>query len=202
MSDEALLEVLEEAREYGFLGPGPLETHLVSARRFLAAIEPLCPGRVLDLGSGGGVPALPLVLWMPTTRFVLIEVTERRVAFLREVAERLGLEDRLDIVHERAELAGRRPELRGSCDAVTARSFAPPGVTAECGAPFLALGGVLVVSEPPEPVDRWNPDGLAELGLGQADVNDSPGVALMRQERPCPDRYPRRVGIPAKRPLF
>lgn len=202
MSEAALLEVLADARDYGFLGPGPLEAHLDSAGRFRSAIGSERISRVLDLGSGGGVPALPLAVWLPAARFTLVEVTGRRAAFLCEAIERLGLAKRVDVVSERAELAGRREDLRGSYDAVTARSFATPGITAECGAPFLAIGGILVVAEPPEPTDRWASDGLAELGLGPADTRNFSGVAVMKQVVACPDRYPRRVGIPAKRPLF
>lgn len=108
------------------------------------------------------------------------------------------------ILHQRAEDAGRLPELRGTLDLVVARGFGPPAVTSECAAPLLRPGGRLVVSEPPEPEgDRWPARGLAVLGMtfqGRQGVTAT--FAVIGQDQPCPDRYPRRVGIPAKRPLF
>ncbi len=112
----------------------------------------------------------------------------------------------MTVVSERAELAGRRPELRGRLDAVVARGFGPPAVTAECASPFLRVGGVLVVSEPPDAaatLSRWPGAGCAALGLELVRVLDAPfSFAVLRQVEPCADRYPRRVGIPEKRPLF
>ena len=202
MLSDLLLEVLEESRRLGFLGPGPVSEHITSANRFLAALEPHKPTAVVDLGSGGGVPALPLAIALGTTRFVLVESMERRTRFLRSAIDRLGLGDRVSVVHERAEVAARQIELRASFDAAVARSFGPPAVTAECAAPFLRIGGALVVSEPPDRPNRWNSEvQLRELGLHlQADPPD--GVVVLIQEALCPSRFPRRTGIPAKRPLF
>ena len=104
---------------------------------------------------------------------------------------------------QRAELAARGP-LRGQVDLVVARSFAAPGVTAECGGPFLRLGGRLVIAEPPggQP-DRWDADQLSLLGLDLgARVTGRTSYQILVQSGPCPDRFPRRVGVPAKRPLF
>jgi 16S rRNA (guanine527-N7)-methyltransferase len=105
------------------------------------------------------------------------------------------------VVEGRAEVVGRG-DLRGSAAAVLARGFATPAVTAECAAPLLEVGGVLVVSEPPDEVDRWPTGALAELGLTPRYRTTSPAMQVLEQVRTCPDRYPRRTGIPAKRPLF
>ena len=88
-------------------------------------------------------------------------------------------------------------------DAVVARSFGAPAVVPECGAPFLRTGGVLVVREPPDvdPAERWPAAGLASVGLAR-DPDEIDGVVRLRQVASCPDRFPRRVGVPAKRPLF
>jgi hypothetical protein len=95
------------------------------------------------------------------------------------------------------------PDLRGTQVAVVARAFAAPPVTAECAAPLLRVGGLLVVSEPPGAAgaDRWS--GVAELGLGPAVHRPGPpALVVLTQESACPLRYPRRTGIPAKRPLW
>ena len=162
------------------------------------------PRFAIDLGSGGGLPGLPLALAWPNSTWVLLDSSQRRTAFLAEAVETLGLMDRVAVRCQRAEAAGRDPELRGRADLVVARSFGPPSVTAECAAPLAATGGVIVVAEPPGgSSDRWPAEGLAELGLSRG-VTVSIPVALQRLEvtSRCPDRFPRRDGIPAKRPLF
>jgi hypothetical protein len=101
----------------------------------------------------------------------------------------------------RAEDTGRSPQWRAQVDAVAARSFGPPATVAECAAPLLRINGVLVVSEPPEETDRWPAGGLAPLGLLD-EGSPVPGMRRLRQVSLCPDTNPRRVGMPAKRPLF
>jgi 16S rRNA (guanine527-N7)-methyltransferase len=193
-----LTTTLAEAQRLGFLGPGPVAAHIDHAWPLTVRLPPT--GCIADLGSGGGVPALILALAVPDTRWLLIESQRRRSAFLRKVVEDLGIGDRTEIVEARAEEVGRG-ERRGVSDAVTARSFAPPGVTAECAAPLLRPSGSLWVAEPPAGSGaRWPEDGLAELGLVRGMTIS--GWAQLRQDRDCPDRYPRRVGVPAKRPLF
>src|SRR5215471_329323 len=204
--DDRLLAVLQRSRDLGFLGPGPLEVQLAHAEGFAAGIaEP--PTRWLDLGTGGGVPGLVLAGVWPESMAVLLDSAERRTDFLADVVVELGWSDRVRVVRLRAEEAGRRAELRGGCDLVVARGFGPPGVTAECAAPLLRVGGCLVVSEPPEPApemaERWPADGLGLLGLVPAERWHEPfQYRSFRLARPCPEAYPRRVGVPGKRPLF
>jgi 16S rRNA (guanine527-N7)-methyltransferase len=101
----------------------------------------------------------------------------------------------------RAEMVGREDDLRGAALGVMARSFGPPAATAECAAPLLAVGGILVVSEPPDSPDRWPEAPLAALGLSASAVR-VPGMKVLRQTHLCPGVYPRRTGLPTKRPLF
>jgi 16S rRNA (guanine527-N7)-methyltransferase len=205
---DGLEAVLERSRSLGFLGPGSLRVQAEHAAGFAAGPGP-APGRFLDLGSGGGVPGLVLAGLWPDAEGVLLDASERRCAFLAEAIDHLGLAGRVQVVRARAEEAGRSAELRGSMDVVTARGFGPPPVTAECGAPFLRVGGRLVVSEPPDggadepPASRWPAEGLATVGLAPDRAWSEPYryrsfVAVAA----CPARYPRRVGVPGKRPLF
>ena len=160
------------------------------------------PRRAADLGSGGGVPGLVLATAWPGTTLYLIESMQRRADFLRRAAETLDLEH-VNVIQARAEEVGRDPEFRGSFDLVTARGFGPPAVTAECAAPLLRIGGLVVVSEPPhEDSHRWPPRVQKMLGLGPPRVmRHGAGYVVMSQDSQCPNRYPRRAGIPAKRPL-
>lgn len=204
-----LTAVLEESRRLGFLGPGPVEPHITHAEAFADAVDS-APARALDLGAGGGLPGLVLAVsaW-PTTRWIFLDSQRKRTDFLRWAIEELDLADRIRVVTERAELAGRDEELRGRQDLVTSRSFGPPAVTAECAAPLLRRGGLLVVSEPPEADGaRWPDDGLAMVGLSAPDhlrvgASDHPvHLVRMRLDGEVADRFPRRVGIPTKRPIF
>jgi 16S rRNA (guanine527-N7)-methyltransferase len=206
--DAALLATLDEARALGFLGPGPVARHVAHARGFAWAVDATgpVPSRVLDLGSGGGIPGLVLAVMWPSATVALVDAGTRRTDFLRRAVERCQLSDRVTVVQGRAEALGRTPELRGAFQLVVARSFGPPAVTAECAAPFLEVGGALVVSERPASdggEDRWDDRGLGQLGLGVPAVQRGEfGYAVIRQDSPCPDRFPRRVGVPQKRPLF
>ncbi|CAN5759114.1 hypothetical protein BH10ACT1_BH10ACT1_40450 [soil metagenome] len=212
---DALTDLLDESRELGFLGPGPVIDHLRRAKAFAAA-APRTPARALDLGAGGGLPGLVLaaLVW-PETRWCFLDGMVRRTSFLERAVRRLDLGDRVQVVTERAEETGRRPEHRGAYDLVVARSFAAPGVAAECAAPLLQVGGTLLVSEPPDTpmAARWPTAGVAGFGFGPAvaveiadevDEGDDEPTHFVRLllESPVDDRYPRRVGIPAKRPLF
>lgn len=210
--------VLMEARKRSLVGGLPISQQIAHSEAFLRAVllEPV-QGPVLELGSGGGLPGLVMAVEHPELRLVLLDSARRSVLFLRWAVDELELTSRVEIVHARAEQIGREEPYRESFDVVVARSFAPPAVTAECAAPLLRIGGRLIVSEPPpdnpssgSPVlgeapaaNRWPPAGCAELGLTpELGLRDAFGFAVLRQTSQCPDRYPRRAGIPAKRLLF
>lgn len=198
---EGLHRQLERARALGFLGPGPVEDHIDHAHGFVRALEGVV-GRVVDLGSGGGVPGLVLAVERSDLDLVLVDSMDKRCRFLEQAVSELGCE-RVQVIHARAEDVGRGP-LRGTAAAAVARSFGPPAATAECAAPLLRVGGRLVVSEPPGASGaRWPASGTALLGLEPTEVLvGPPTLQVLEQRIPCDARYPRRAGVPAKRPLF
>ena len=231
-------EFLEESKDLGLLGPAPVNLHRRHALGFAEALERVWEGepptiegsaadatrigeerRILDLGSGGGVPGFVLAEVWPTSSIDLLDASERRCCLLERWVSEAGWNPRVSVQCGRAEDLGRKASLRGSFDAVVARLFGRPAVTAECAAPFLTEGGFLVVSDPPEDASgtslneilldpghsgsRWPADKLALLGLEPALVITTPfHFTVLRQVRSCPDRFPRRTGVPAKRPLF
>lgn len=195
-----LRDVYGRARSIGLLGPGPIDDHLRHALRFVRAAG-TAPTRLIDLGSGAGVPGLFLASVWPDSRVVLLDAMAKRATFLRWATEQLQLGGRVEVVEGRAEELARSPRLRAAFDCATARGFGPPAVTAECAAGFLEPGGRLIVSEPPEELDRWPVGGLAEVGMERAPCPE-PLMAVMRQVVLASDRFPRRVGVPRKRPLF
>ncbi|HVW34600.1 MAG TPA: RsmG family class I SAM-dependent methyltransferase [Acidimicrobiia bacterium] len=173
---------------------------MAHGRALLGAIPE--PGPALDLGSGGGIPGLVLATARPDLDLTLLEARRRACAFLREAVGELGL-GRVRVVEARAEDAARRPDLRETFVAVVSRSFGPPAVTAECAVGFLRNGGVLIVSEPPSDEARWPDDGLERLGLSAATLERHDDASFVRIVKVrADDRWPRRVGIPAKRPVW
>src|SRR5262245_41840332 len=142
-----LEQVLDRARDLGFLGPGPVErqiTHAVGLVALVGSME-----RLLDLGSGGGLPGLVAAIEQPTSTGVLLDAGVRRCEFLEGAIVALGLEDRLSVVCGRAEDLARERGLRERFPLVLARGFGAPPVVAECAVGFLSAGGRLVVTEPP-----------------------------------------------------
>jgi 16S rRNA (guanine527-N7)-methyltransferase len=192
-----IADVLEEARNLGFLGPGPVSFHVEHAAAYLPLL-PAGPGAALDLGAGGGLPGLVLASARADLAWTFLDAMAKRTAFLERAAASLGLTN----VAVRTARAEEVRDLRGRFDVVVARSFGAPAVTAECAAPLLRLGGRLLVSEPPEVTgDRWA--GAEVVGLEVTDRQPGPpSLVVLTQVVACPARYPRRTGMPAKRPLW
>lgn len=205
--DEQVLRVLAEARTLGFLGPGDLAVHVGQAVAFANALRRRCQTqlRVLDLGSGGGVPGLVLASWFPCIRWVLLDVQRRRTSFLTRAVAELGWAERVAVVHREATEAGRDPQLRGRFSAVTSRSFGPPARSAECGVPFLMDGGWLLVADSPaQRSERWPAEGLALLGLhDEGDERSGTGtVRILRRSGELGQSIPRARRKIEQRPLW
>ena len=105
--------------------------------------------RVLDLGSGAGIPGIPMKIVCPTLRMVLVEARRRRVSFLNALVRELML-DGIRVIGARAEVVLEEiPELAESFDIVVARAFGPPAQAAQTALRFLKIGGTFVASGPP-----------------------------------------------------
>jgi len=169
----------------------------------LALLDHLGDARsVVDVGSGGGMPGIPLKIARPDLRVVLVEADRNKAAFLVHAAARLDLD--LEVVPERAETAGRGP-LRESFDAAVCRALAPMPVLAELCLPFVRVGGRLLAMK--AQVEEAAA-AIAALGGGGARVVPAPSAARERgvvvvvpKLAPTPDAYPRRPGLPNRRPL-
>jgi 16S rRNA (guanine527-N7)-methyltransferase len=200
-----LLDVLEESRALGLLGPGAVAGQLSHAID-LAEIVGEFSGRMLDLGSGGGLPGLVLFHRWSHATGVLLDAQRRRCEFLLRAVTTLGMSDRVEVRCGRAEVLARDAALRAGFELVVARSFGPPPVTAECAVGFLRAGGRLVVTEPPdsEVEHRWPSIGLAELGFRAAAPlrEGETGAVRIDLEDEVDERWPRRDGVPSKRPLW
>jgi 16S rRNA (guanine527-N7)-methyltransferase len=183
--------------------------HLLDAIAALPFVDDLAPRRALDLGSGGGVPGIPLALARPEVGWILVDSVARKVDSLRRFATALRL-DRVEPVAARAELLGRDQAHREAYDLVTARACAALPVLAEYALPLLRVGGAVLAwkGRITDEELRAGAGAATELGGGEPSVRPVGVAALgdhrfvvVRKERPTPTRYPRRPGEPARRPL-
>ncbi len=183
----------------GFLGPGPIRFHIEHAQAFVHALPPGARTFV-DIGSGGGIPGLPIALARPELTGTLLDASQKRTAFLVWAVQELGLADRIDVVTGRAEQIAHNPTYRGQADAVVSRGFGPPAMTVECATGLVRTGGIVVISEPP--VRRtWPAEALAELGLTECE-GDAASVVIFERTRDVASRYPRTAKQLKRSPLF
>ena len=154
-----LIELLEKAQKLNFLGNAPIADHVKNANGFLEVIHTFTKdnktGNIIDIGSGGGVPALILVEKLENWSFVLLERKEKRAEFLAQAIKSLDVAERVEVICDEVENVARSLDYMYSADFVTARAFGPPAVTAECACRLLKRNQFLVVSEPPNSENRW-----------------------------------------------
>ena len=135
--------LLQRAVPLGMIGPHEAERvvprHVLDSLRAVRPLVELDPRRVVDLGSGAGLPGIPLAVALPDVRFVLAEQRSKRAAFLELVVERLDLSN-VDVHADRAETLGST-----GFDVATARAFAPASATWDVARPILRPGGALVL---------------------------------------------------------
>lgn len=156
--------------ERGAIGERSLPVAIAHADQFAAAV-PNAARRLVDLGSGGGLPGLVVAVRCPWVQVTLVERRTRRADLLLRAARSLVLTERVTVVSDDVRVVAEAQP--NSFDVVTARSFAAPAITAQWAGALLVSGGVLIVSEPPtDAVDRWLPTvldlaGLRDLGREQ-----------------------------------
>ena len=183
------------------------ESLAVAAALYQASVlQPGQAARAIDLGAGAGFPGLPIKIAHPSLRLTLLESADKKTRFLEEVVERLALAD-VSVVTGRAESAAHEPVHREAYDLALARALAPLPVLAELALPFLRLGGVLAAPKGSRVAQEVAAAALALRTCGghllsTERLPDSPlALVLVEKTAPTPSTYPRRPGIPAKRPL-
>jgi 16S rRNA (guanine527-N7)-methyltransferase len=207
--------VLEANQRVNLTGARDLETlwrrHIIDSLTALPGLADLpADAPVVDVGSGGGLPGVPIALARPDLRVTLLEATGKKARFLEETAAALGLE-RVTVHRERAETAGRDPAHRQRYATALARAIGRMPVVLECALPLLRRGRRLLAFKGGEVEGelRASTDALATLGGGQVEVIEAypegfgveTTLVRVAKAEATPQAYPRRPGEPKKAPL-
>jgi 16S rRNA (guanine527-N7)-methyltransferase len=158
-------------------------------------------GAMVDVGSGAGSPGIPIAVARPQARLVLVEASRRKAAFLGLVAGALRLGN-VDARHARAEDLGRDQAHRGRYDAATARAVAALPVVLELVLPLVRVGGVAVLPRGRAAAEELRAAAPVVRALGGDGEVGPGGLIVVRKVRDTPARFPRRPGVPARRPLL
>jgi 16S rRNA (guanine527-N7)-methyltransferase len=179
----------------------------------LSAARSLPPGpiKLMDVGAGAGLPGIPLKLVRPEISLTLLEATRKKCDFLKAVGDDLQLNN-VQVVNARAEEAGRMDAHREQYDIALARAVADLPVLAEYLLPFVKIGGFAVAQKSREAADELDRADTAILllgGLGSKIIdvtvpglNDERALILIEKITATSDEYPRRTGVPSKKPLL
>lgn len=186
--------------------------HFLESLALLRAVEDAgaLGSPVIDIGSGAGFPGVPIKIARPDLELTLLEATEKKAAFLGRLIARLGLTG-VRVIHGRAEDVAHDPEQREVYTLAVARAVAPLPALVELALPFVRVGGYLATPkgsaaarEVREAEKALSVCGGAVEAVSKLDVpppGPAPTLVLVRKVAETPERYPRRPGVPSKRPL-
>ena len=214
MLSDALAASLEEAwvpaRRVGALGTASIEELWEHTAGFALAVCSAfgadCStwnGRVLDAGTGSGIPGVLLACQLPMAELVLVDSSDRRLDHVRAAVRALELADRVRVVHGRLDDLAHESAHRLSYDVVVARLLAEPAETAELVLPCVARGGVAIISCRQNQTAEWRRLSENIAGVEAATTTSGPRgtyvtVAVTDE---LPRAYPRRSAVRARKPL-
>ncbi len=166
--------------------------------------------RIIDIGSGAGFPGIPLKIAMPDIKMTLLEATAKKVLFLEHIVKKLALND-IEIINRRAEEAAQKPEYREQFDVAVSRAVAELAVLSELTLPFCKTGGCFIAQKKGDLQLEIEQSLKAVEILGGrlskvekinlAGLDDERYLVIIDKVMPAPGKYPRRPGIPEKRPI-
>lgn len=166
---------------------------------------------IVDVGTGAGLPGIPLRIVLPEIRLVLLEATAKKTGFLRHITAELEL-DNVEIVRGRAEEIAHDDSYRERFNIVVSRALAPVNVLAELTLPFCVVGGRLIAQKKGDISQEMGQSSRAVNTLGGEvsevldikleEFDSDRCLVIINKVKATPSKYPRRPGIPAKRPIF
>jgi 16S rRNA (guanine527-N7)-methyltransferase len=165
---------------------------------------------LIDVGTGAGIPGVPLKIAFPSIKLVLLEAVAKKATFLRHITEKLGL-DGVEIVAGRAEEIAHQAQYREKFNLALSRAVAPLSTLVELVLPFCAVGGGFIaqkkgdideeISQAARAIDIMG-GRLGEVkSVELSEFADKRFLVVIDKVSPTPTKYPRRPGIPTKRPL-
>ena len=166
-------------------------------------------GKILDLGTGGGFPGVPIKIAYPDADITLLDATRKKLEAVSEMAANIGISD-LKTAWGRAEDLGRDPQHREKYDLVVSRAVAYLPALIECAVPFLKTGGIFLAYKQAGSDSEIEAAGNALHELNavveeqipyQISDGETRRLLVIRKTAATPDRYPRRAGKPIKKPL-
>lgn len=168
-------------------------------------------GSLLDVGSGAGLPGIPVAVALSGLRVTLLDSMAKKVGFLQQTISEMSLDGRVNAVSERAEKAGHIVEMRESYDAAISRAVARLNVLSEYCLPFVRVGGLFLAMKGAagEQEAREAEEAIALLGGRISEVyqwalpygDERRSLVIVQKFKNTPRGYPRRDGLPAKKPL-
>lgn len=179
--------------------------HYVDSLTLLGLKEYKSAETVLDLGTGGGFPGIPLAIFSPEKKFILMDSLNKRLKVIEQIAEKIGIAN-VDLVHGRAEDLGQRKEYRETQNLCVSRAVADLSVLCEYCLPFVSLGGNFISYKGPTPEEELKKaekaiktlggriDRIEKTVLGQT-------LIVINKEKETPSKYPRKAGDPRRNPL-
>ncbi|MDQ3014742.1 MAG: 16S rRNA (guanine(527)-N(7))-methyltransferase RsmG [bacterium] len=198
---------------------GITEKDEVVTKHFLDSLTivpylPKLPFSMIDIGTGAGFPGIPVRIVVPESTVTLLEAVGKKVNFLEHIIKTLELEN-ITAHQGRAEDFGHDPKFRGQFDIVTGRAVAHLSVLAEYALPFLKVGGRLIAQKMDTITGEEGKNeitdtdkALAELGgrvkgivAVTAEGLKNRNIIIIEKISDTPSKYPRRAGVPSKRPL-
>ena len=176
----------------------------------LLVLEAPSGARIVDLGTGGGVPGLPLAIMRPDCHFTLVDSREKKVGFVQWAADRLGLRN-VSTRAARIEDLGRAPETREAFDVALAKALAPLPSLVELAVPLLAPQGYLLawkgsaaaaeVEQAAGALRALDAEVRQVRAYALPDGDEARALVQIARCGPLPARFPRRVGLAQKQPL-
>ena len=174
--------------------------HLAEPAQLLALADPAHGTRVVDIGAGGGVPGLVMAILRPDLEVTLVEADRRKAGFLLHAAAVTGC-PRVSVIARRAEEVGGDPAHRATYDLAVSRAAAPAPALCELALPLLRVGGRLLALVADATGDTLAAAAAASACGGGPPAVLADGVLGVAKVATTPDRFPRRPGIPERRPL-